>query len=1000
MNRINLNVLLSAVLITACAGTMAEDSKEETPSGGDNVVTINDVANSSEAKIWVDSVFASLSPRERISQLFVPVVDPTNRASAKATLRDYVAEKRVGGLLFSKGTIEDYASLLNYAQSLSKVPLLITLDGEWGLSMRVTDTPRFPYGMSLGAIQDEQLLYDYGLEVARECRRMGIHVNFAPVLDVNSNPANPVIGHRSFGENPDRVATAGVAYSMGLEDGGVMSVAKHFPGHGDTSSDSHKTLPTVFHTMERLDTVDLMPFRHYIDADLSGIMVGHLNVPSLDLSGTPASLSKRISSDLLCEKMAFRGLVFTDALAMQGAKSSGNNCVDALKAGADVLLSPGSMKTDISAVETAVGNGEIEQSIIDIKCRKILAYKYAVGLDDYRPIDMSGLKKELNSDSAEMVNRRLHAAMMTCVANRDSLLPIGGLDTCRVAVISIGLNKDNRFSRYCGKYVPVTTYSSSGTAFSATTLAEIKAHDVIVVGLFDDKAASRSVFSQLADMKNLVPVFFVNPYKMGKYASALDDISTLMIAYEKTELAQEYAAQALFGGIAVDGRLPVNVKGVADEGVGVSIPKTRLGYTSPAEAGFDEKMESRLDSLIKIGLTTKAFPGCQLLVAKNGKIAVDKAYGKTDYVNNRKVTSNTIYDLASVSKAAGMLPGLMAVYDRGLLTLDAPVTEYLPGLRNTDKRSMTIRELLYHESGLPSSINIYALMVDSTSYEGKLFNSRANAVYSVKLGRRTYINGNARLRRDITSSMRSDKFCRQVAKGLFVSQDAKDTILQKIYNTPLRSKTYRYSDLNFCMLMAIEERLTNVAHEQWVKQEVFAPLGARRTLYCPLSRYKATDIAPTEKDHFLRKQTVHGYVHDETAAMSGGVQGNAGLFSTAADIAKLCQMWLNGGWYGEKRLLSETTVNTFIRDKSPNSRRGLGFDKPDKENPDKSPTAQEASASTVGHIGFTGTCFWVDPDNELIYIFLCNRINPTRDNSAFSQLDIRPKLFSIVYQSL
>lgn len=999
MNRIFFYILLSAALVTACASTIADTSSEE-EGLTDSIISINDVANSQEAKIWVDSVFASLSERQRIEQLFVPVVDPTNRVAAKATLLDYVTNKGVGGLLFSKGSIEDYATLFNYAQSIAKVPLMITLDGEWGLSMRVPDTPRFPYAMSLGAIQDDQLIYDYGMEVARECQLMGIHVNFAPVLDVNSNPDNPVIGYRSFGENPDRVATTGVAYSMGIEDGGVMSVGKHFPGHGDTSSDSHKTLPTVMHSSAQMDSVDLKPFQNYIDSDLSGVMVGHLNVPALDISGTPASMSRKITTGLLREHMGFCGLVFTDALAMQGAKSAGNNCVDALKAGADVLLSPGALKTDIAAVVAAVEAGEISRRDIDAKCRKMLAYKYAVGLADYHPIEMSGLKAALNSSEADVVNRRLHAAMMTCIRNNNRILPIGGLDTCSVAVVSIGAVKDNQFSRYCDKYVPVATYSSSEGGFSKAALDAIKKHDVVIVGIFDEKVASRNAFDQLSGAKNIVPVFFMNPYKMSGFASMLDSVPTLMIAYEKTELAREYAAQALFGGIAVDGRLPVNVKGVADEGDGVSLPKTRLGYSSPAEVGMKSSVEARLDSLVRVGLSTKAFPGCQLLVAKGGKIVVDKAYGKTDDIGSRKVTTKTIYDLASVSKATGMLSGIMEAFDRDLFALDMPIAEYLPILKATDKENITMRQLLYHESGLPSSINIYGLMVDSTSYDGKLFRARPNAEYSIKIGRNTYINSRAKLRRDITSPTRSDKFNLQVAKGLYVSDAASDSILQKICNTSLRSKEYRYSDLNFCLLKEIEENITGMAHNKWVEQEVFAPLGARRTLYCPLSRYKPSDIAPTEKDNFLRKQVVHGYVHDETAAMSGGVQGNAGLFSTAGDLAKLCQMWLNGGYYGEKRLLSAETVKLFLRDKSPNSRRGLGFDKPDMENPDKSPTALEASPSTVGHIGFTGTCFWVDSENELIYIFLCNRINPTRDNTAFSQLNIRPKLFSIVYQSL
>lgn len=949
---------------------------------------------------WVDSVYKTLSERERVAQLFIPMVDPRSGASSKATIAKWVKTEKMGGLLFSKGSLADYATMTNYAQSIASVPVLMTFDGEWGLSMRIKETPRFPYNMGLGAISNEKLLYEYGREMARECREIGIHVNFAPVFDVNSNPSNPVIGYRSFGEDPTRVSRLGVAYSRGLEDGGVLSVSKHFPGHGDTSVDSHKALPTVSHDRTTLNMVDLLPFNQYVNAGLSGVMVGHLSVPALDKSGTPASLSKAITTDLLRDDMSFEGLIFTDALAMKGANSSLNNCVAAIIAGADVLLGSNSPSKDLDAVMAAIKSGKITSKMIETRCKKVLAYKYALGLTVEKPVDMNGLEARINSSSADAVNRKLSAALMTVVRNDTKLLPIRGLAQRSVAVVNIGASSDDVFSRFCRKYANVKVFSSTG-GFSSSTLSSIKSHDVVIVGVFGHKSAHKQAFAQLKSIPNIVPVFFVNPYEMAEFGVSLSGLKTLVIAYDDTRYIREYAAQAIFGGIEVDGRLPVNLKGIAPLGTGVKLKKTRLGYTSPEAVGLKPNLEANIDELVNQGLQTKAFPGCQVLVAKDGNVIINKSYGTLDFVSKDKVTEETIYDLASVSKTTGTLPGVMKAYDEGLFELDAPVSQYIEPLQGGDKSKITVRQLLYHESGMPAAVNMFNMMMDTATYEGKLIQNTQSETYSVKIENGAYGHKDARLRRDITSSKPTNDFRVAAADGIYVGEATMDTIMSRIYNIKLRdTKKYNYSCLNFCLLMNMEEWVTGRPHNEWVDETIFAPLGAFHTGYRPLEKWDKSDIAPTEKDNFLRRQTVRGYVHDETANFSGGVQGNAGLFSNANDLAKLCQMWLNGGEYGGERLLSEKTVKLFTTSKSPTCRRGLGFDKPDKRNEKNSPTCREASAATYGHTGFTGTCFWVDPQSQLIYIFLCNRVNPTRNNSAFSRLNIRPRLFSEVYKSI
>lgn len=949
---------------------------------------------------WVDSVYNSLSERERVAQLFIPMVDPRSGATSKATISKWIKTEKMGGLLFSKGSVNDYVTMTNYAQSIASVPVLMTLDGEWGLSMRMKNTPRFPYNMGLGAIADEQLLYEYGKEMARECREMGIHVNFAPVLDVNSNPSNPVIGYRSFGEDPARVSRLGIAYSRGLEDGGVMSVGKHFPGHGDTSVDSHKALPTVDHNLTILNSVDLLPFKHYIEAGLSGIMVGHLSVPALDKSGTPASMSKAITADLLRNEMGFEGLIFTDALAMKGAKSSINNCVSALLAGADVLLGSGSPGKDLDAVMSAIASGKITHEMIETRCKKILAYKYALGLTTEKPVNVNGIEARLNSKQADAINRRLAAASITVLRNESNLLPVRGLAERKIAVVNIGAESDKTFAPTCKKYANVDVYSTMG-GFSASTLAAIKKHDVVIAAVYNDKNAQKQAFAQLKGCNNLVPVFFVNPYEMAEFSSSLSGLKTLVLAYDDTHYTREYAAQAVFGGIDVSGRLPVNLKGIAKMGDGVILKKSRLGYTTPQAIGIEVDLEANVDALVNQGLKTKAFPGCQVLVAKDGYVILNKAYGNLDFADGGKATTETIYDLASVSKAAGTLPGVMRAYDEGLFQLDAPVSEYITPLQGGDKSRITVRQLLYHESGMPAAVNMFNMMMDTASYSGKLITGTSSSVYSIKIENGAFGHKDATLRTDITSPTPTAQLRIKAADGIYVGQATMDTVMNRIYNIKLRdSKKYNYSCLNFCLLMNMEEYVTGRPHNEWVDETIFAPLGAFHTGYRPLERWDKSDIAPTEYDRFLRRQTLQGYVHDETANFSGGVQGNAGLFSNANDLAKLCQMWLNGGVYGGERLLSEETVKLFTTSKSPTCRRGLGFDKPDKRNERNSPTCREASATTYGHLGFTGTCFWVDPDSQLIYIFLCNRVNPSRNNPAFSKLNIRPKLFSEVYKAI
>lgn len=952
---------------------------------------------------WVDSVYNSLTPRQRVAQLFVPCISPDRGEKSKAAIRQLVAEGGAGGLLFSEGSIDDFAEMTNYAQSLANVPLLMTLDGEWGLAMRVKDAPQFPCNMALGAIQNTDLLQSYGAEVARECRLAGIQVNFAPVVDVNSNPSNPVIGKRSFGDNAQRVAQLAMAYSRGLEQGGVQAVAKHFPGHGDTSTDSHKAVTTVNHSLKQLNYLDLVPFKALVNGGVSGVMAGHIIVPALDPSKRPASSSAKMLSGLLRKNMGFEGLIYTDALGMKGAALPGglNTAVESLKAGADVLLCSENLSADIDAVLKAVKSGKISDASIREHCRRILSYKYALGLKN-RPaaINIKALNSGLRSPRARLMADRLSCAAITVIRNNGNILPVGRLATNRIAVVNVGNPADGNFAATCRRYASIDVYTADKSALTPDQIAKIKNHDVVIAAVFDDNAMARKALKQLADAKvpELAAVFMTNPYNVARFKDALPGCQAVVLGYENLPELRSAAAMAVFGGIEVSGKCPVTIPGVTKTGTGITISKSRLGYSSPMAEGLKPTLTDSLDSIMNDAVRRGAFPGAQLLVARHGNVVYNRQFGQLT-AGGDSVVPSTMYDLASVSKATGTLSGVMKAYDMGLFSLDSVAAAYVPGLRAAGK-DFTVRELLFHETGMIPSINVYNVMYDPSSYPGQLFGPQ-DPDHNIAMPGGIYGDDNATLRADLVADKPSDKFPIAAADGLYIGQATIDTIMQRIYNMPLRpDKNYRYSCLNFCLLMDMEQRLTGQSHDKFVNDSIFAPLGMYNTCYRPLRSHDRSQIAPTEFDPMIRRQTVHGYVHDETAAMLGGVSGNAGLFSTADDLAKLCQMFLNKGTYGDTRIMSDSTVELFTTAKSPTCRRGLGFDKPDTANPDNSPTCAEAGASVYGHLGFTGTVFWVDPKEDLIFVFLNNRVNPTRDNEVFASLNLRPELFAQVYRSI
>ncbi len=930
------------------------------------------------ASVWVDSVMSTLSDREMIAQLFVPRLDLTDNTVGFAQLKEMVVKSGIGGILLGKGTCTSYANLINYVQAEAKIPLLVTLDGEWGPAMRVTDAPRFPYNMALGAMRDTKLAYDFGKEVARECRALGIQVDFAPVLDVNTNPRNPVIGQRSFGENPYKVAQLGSLFCQGLEDGGVMAVGKHFPGHGDTSVDSHKALPTVTRSREQIDKVDLLPYREAIRMGMSGIMVGHLNIPALDASGTPASLSCKITTGLLKTELGFDGLIFTDALAMSGAvaKPGENNCVSAFIAGADIMLSSRSPIVDMEAMYKALMSGKISHEELDKRCRRVLMAKYRLGLSQRpAPASVARVKELVNSPAAYDLIDRISRAAITAVCDSSHLLPIRNLASNSISVINIGDKANNAFTEMCSQYAQVLKFGTVDGSLSSATVNAILNSKTTVIALYSSESWAVSLYHCLSKAPNCVSVFFMNPYKMSVFGIDKSR-QAVVVAYGNQSSLQKAAAQAIFGGLDVNGRLPVNVPGVADEGTGVDIKKIRLGYASLAEENMNPNLETVIDSIVDVCIATHAFPGCQVAVVKNGNFVINKAYGHLTYQKDSPaVTDSTIYDLASLTKPLATTAVLMSMYDKGTFLMNDSIGKFVPELVGTDKSRLSVMSLLNHNSGL-GSIGLF------------------NMLYGVKYSKNMLSRLNKMHIKDkFASKNKSERYDTYVSQGLYVSEELKDSILMEIANFQIKKKGYKYSDLNFVLLNYMITNLSGVNLDT-LSRQLYSDIGAWRTGFMPLNRFGKTIVAPTEYDDLYRHTLVQGTVHDELAAFSGGIQGNAGLFSNATDVAKLCQVWLNKGFYGGTQVFSSSTVNLFTSTIS-NAQRLPGFDTAARNK-----SMSDMSQSIYGHTGFTGTAFWIDPDKNLIYVFLSNKIYPERDNKVFSELNPRVAILREIYKNL
>ena len=959
-----------------------------------------------DCRHWVDSVMDKLSFKEKVGQLFIYTIAPVDTKRNLELLREVIDTYKVGGLLFSGGKMQNQVELTNRAQRQAKVPLMITFDGEWGLSMRLRGTPVFPRNMVLGCIRDNRLLYEYGREVARQCRQIGVQVNFAPVADVNINPKNPVINTRSFGEDPIQVADKVIAYASGLEGGGVLSVCKHFPGHGDTDVDSHKALPVLPFTRERLDSVELYPFKEAIRAGLGGMMVGHLQVPVIEpIGGLPSSLSRNVVYDLLTDELAFKGLIFTDALAMKGVAGNGNVSLQALKAGNDMVLSPRNLKEEIPAVLEAVEKGELSREEIESKCRKVLTYKYVLGLKKKSYVQLSGLEQRINSPQTRDLVRRLNLAAITVLNNKNHILPLHTDKEQKIALLEVGNpGKTDVLAKQLSRYTSLGRFClrANQTEEENQRLRDsLSTYKRIIVAISEQRLASyQPFFAKFAPQSPAIYLFFTPGKMMLQIQRAVSHASAVVLGHSYNVDVQRQVADVLFAKASADGQLSASLGELFPTGAGVTItPKTPLHFV-PEEYGLSSTHLKRIDSIALDGIRQGAYPGCQVVVLKNGHIMFDKSFGTYAGKGSPRVESTSIYDLASLSKTTGTLLAIMKLYDKGRFNLTDKISDHLPFLQRTDKKDITIQEILYHQSGLPSWIPFYQEAIDKDSYDGRLFSARKDAHHPLQLGTTSWANPKFKFKSEYVSPVKTGDYTVQICDSLWLNRSFRKVMEEKIMEAPLKQKRYVYSDVGFILLGMLVEQLAGMPMEAYLQREFYEPMGLEYTGYLPLRRFAKSEIVPSNKDRFLRKETLQGFVHDEASAFFGGLAGNAGLFSTARDVARVYQMLLNGGEIDGQRYLSKETCQLFTTETSKISRRGLGFDKPDADDPKKGNCAPAAPAGVYGHTGFTGTCAWVDPVNELVYVFLSNRIYPDVTNRKLNQLHIRERIQGAIYDAM
>lgn len=949
---------------------------------------------------WVDSVYNSLTLEQRVAQLIVMRANNPGRPFEQA-VGEAIARYNIGGVCFFKADAAAQVEQTNAWQDIARTPLMVCIDGEWGIAMRVNGVMAYPYQMTLGAVTDNDLLFEMGQQVADQCLRMGIHTNFAPVADVNSNAQNPIIGVRSFGEDPQQVGEKAAAYALGMQSRGMITTMKHFPGHGNTNTDSHLTLPTVTRSYDEVKDIELAPFRHLIERGINGAMVGHLYFPAIErVPNTSSSLSSGVVTDLLKNEMGFEGLIFTDGLDMRGVSqtvSADSVPYVAFLAGNDVLILPRDVPKAIRFIKEGAERDPEIAARVEESCKKILKYKYRAGLGHYRPVSTDYLMTDLNRREYLELKQRLYNEAVTLLRNENRTLPLQSGQ--RVALVTIGRNgvaqsMSDALTR-SGITVRSICVDKDHVSEVDTWMAELGSYDLVVVNLlqtsinatqnFGINDATVGFFNRLVGQNKVLLNLFACPYALDRL-QINDNVKGLVVGYQGDDCAVNAVNAVLTGGQTAHGHLPVSAGGFrcgdglqpgseveTSESVQPnSVPAPEIRMASLPQGRMNPVYEQQLDSIAQMGITEGAYPGCQILALKDGRVVYDKCFGTFIYGGGNRVVPEDVYDIASLTKIFASTLAIMKLYEDGLLDLNKTLGDYFPYMNAYDKGSIRIIDILTHQTGMKAWIPFHQRLIDSNGPKQGYFTHQIDDQHTVR-----------------------------VAENLYLVNDYKERIIDSIMKSPMGEKKYLYCDMGFYFVPELVKQLTNLSLEEYLHVKFYDPMRLTNIGFCPLQWRTRETIVPTEDDQMFRKQLLWGDVHDQMAALMGGVSGHAGLFANAHDLAVIAQMLMDEGQFEGQQLLRPETIRYFTT--APftdnNNRRALGFDKLPIGKRGPSTASKSASMRSYGHTGFTGTFFWNDPANHLVIVFLSNRVYPSSECKQLMLLNIRTQLHDVLYQA-
>ena len=933
---------------------------------------------------WVDSVYNSLTNEQRVGQLVNVRANLPNKAYF-AEIQELIEKYNIGGVTFFRTDAEPLLKQVNDWQAMAQTPLMVAIDGEWGLGMRLNDGISYPYQMTLGAIQNQELIGEMGRQIAEQCRRIGINIDLAPDIDVNNEPKNPVIGMRSFGEDPKQVAQRGIQYALGLQNNGVLPTVKHFPGHGDTKNDSHETLPKIDKKLKEIKKTELYPFDYLIHKGVAGAMVGHLYMPAIEpQKNLSSSISKNVVTGLLKDEMGFEGIIFSDAMEMKGAYQGihpDDVGLQALLAGIDVILMPMNPENTILNIVNQLDNEEATNRVEE-SCKKVLRYKYRLGIANYQPQSELFVDNDLHQTKYYNLKQRLYNEAVTMIRNEKEALPLDKSET--VAVVTFG-KKDNVSVDLKTEGYNVSSYLiSNDLNKSATTkiINELKSFRQVVVNIQNTSIYATRNFGitnymvefvkELSKNNKIILNIFACPYALDKFTFKKNP-TAIIIGYEDTQYAGNAVVDVMVGKLNPTGKLPVTINKKYKVGDGLSFEGMLTPESLSVEL-IDNDYIKEIDSIALDGIKIGAYPGCQIFAMKDGKVIYDKCFGHFTYNNDHEVQSDDVYDIASLTKVFATTFAIMKLYDEGKISLESKLSDYFPYLKNTNKKDIKIIEVMTHQAGLTGWIPIYKTLLKDGQPDPDIFRKSIDEDHTVR-----------------------------VAKDMYISNDYKFDIYETVKSSDTISKKYKYSDLGFYLLPKIVEMVADMPFEKYLEDNFYGPLNLNHIFYKPLRHIEIDKIAPTENDTYFRKQQLQGDVHDQAAALMGGVSGHAGLFANARDLAVMMQLLLNDGYANNRQFLSGYTIKKFTSApfKDNLNRRGIGFDKPEVDPSVEYYTpAKQSSMRSFGHTGFTGTFAWADPENGLIVIFLSNRVYPDANNNKLSENDIRTKIHEIFYNAV